>query len=60
MARIYTTIGMVARNNGEEFMDELNKKIAELQNPDKGQYVEVQFQTSISQVIALVLQSRED
>ena len=59
MARIYTTIGMVASNDGEEFADKLNKKIAELQNPAKGQYVEVQFQISVSQAIALVLQYKE-
>ena len=59
MARVYTTIGMVASNNADEFMDKLNKKIAELQNPAKGQYVEVQFQTSINQAMALVLQYKE-
>lgn len=59
MARVYTTIGMVASNNADEFMDKLNKKIAELQNPAKGLYVEVQFQTSINQAMALVLQYKE-
>ena len=60
MARVYTVIGMVANGDGEAFTDDLNKKIAELQNPAKGKYVEVQFQANGAQAIALVLQYKEE
>ena len=59
MAKVYTMIGMVASNDGEEFTDSLNKKITELQHPAQGQYVEVQFQANMNQAIALVLQYKE-
>ena len=60
MARIYTMISMVASNDGEEFTDKLNQKIEELQNPDKGKYVEIQFQANVTQAVALVLQYKEE
>ena len=60
MAKVYTMIGMVADDDGDGFTDKLNKKIAELQNPAKGKYVEVQFQANMAQAIALVLQYEED
>jgi hypothetical protein len=59
MARFYTAISMVASNNAEEFTSKLNKKIAELQYPAEGKYVEVQFQTNMNQATALVLQYKE-
>ena len=59
MAKIYTMIGMVASDDGEEFTDRLNQKINELQNPDKGKYVEIQFQANMTQAVALVLQYKE-
>ena len=60
MARIYTMISMVASNDGEEFIDKLNQKIEELQNPDKDKYVEIQFQANMTQAVALVLQYKEE
>lgn len=59
MARVYSAISMVASNNAEEFTSKLNQKIAELQHPAEGEYVEVQFQTNMYHATALVLQYRE-
>ena len=59
MAKVYTMIGMVANDNGDEFIDKLNQRIAELQNPAEGKYIEIQFQANMAQAVALVLQYEE-
>lgn len=59
MSRQYLQIGLVSDTNGDEFLNMLNKRIIEFQNPAKGFFAEVQFQANASQAIALVLQYKE-
>ena len=59
MSRQYLQIGIVSDTDSDKFLDMLNKRIVEFQNPAKGFFAEVQFQANASQAVALVLQYKE-